>query len=202
MRYRTLHLALLVSAFLFTACAYTTMRSIHRVLVIGHFSNQAIRKSFEEEFVRQWRRHGVQAVSSLDVLPPSTPLTKDEVAPIAKTQGFDTVLVTRLLERKTIHPGEPAVPTIEPPSPSDLPDSDTAWHVLLAPPVSISEFDLVTVETTLYDVASERRVWVGWSETEVMNKIPKLIPPFVKLILKHLYAGSSLSKTPDPSTVR
>ncbi len=58
---------------------------------------------------------------------------------------------------------------------------------MLAPPVATSPFDLDTVETNLYDVATETLVWSGWSETEVMGKIPKLIAPFVKLILKRLY---------------
>jgi len=161
--------------------------TMRHVLVIGDFENQSIRKSFEEEFVRQWSRYGVQAVSSLEVLPSSTPITKDLVAPIAKARGFDTVLVARVLERKRIAPGEPAVPTVEPPTQGELQDSNSIWQVLLSPPVQTSEFLLVTVETNLYDVASGRRLWSGWSATEEMKKIPELIPPFVKLILKHLY---------------
>jgi len=195
---QTVHLAIVVAASLCTACALTTMRSIqrvpdfrsatiHRVLVIGDFENQSNRKSFEDEFVRQWSRYGVQAVSSLDVLPSSATISKELVAPIAKTRGFDTVFVTRILERKKIQPGEKAVPTISPPSEGELQNSNSVWEVLLAPPVSAREFNLVTVETDLYDVTSERRLWSGWSETEEMKKIPKLIPPFVKLILKHLY---------------
>jgi len=42
------------------------------------------------------------------------------VVPVAKAQGFDTVLVTHLLETKTIQPGEPAVPTVEPPPQNHL----------------------------------------------------------------------------------
>src|ERR1700687_4612389 len=180
----TLRFASLLSASLCTACALTTMQSIHRapefrsarvhhVLVIGHFKNPTIRKSFEEEFVRQWSQRGAQAVSSLDVFPSSTTLNKAMVAPVAKAQGFDTVLVVRVLERKTIRPGEPAVPTIQPPAQSDLQDLNAFWEVLLAPPVSTSEYTLATVETNLYDVASEHRLWSGWSETEVMKKVPK-----------------------------
>ncbi len=162
---------------------------IHRVLVIGHFENPNIRKTFEEEFVRQWSRRGVQAVSSLSVLPSSAPLNKATVAPFARAKGFDTVLVARVLERKKIRPGEPVVPTIEPPTPNELQDPNSVWPILLSPPVSPREFNLVTVETNLCDVASGRRLWSGWSETEAMKKIPKLIPPFVKLVLKDLYAG-------------
>jgi len=195
---RRLFLTIGVSASLFTACTYTSMLSINRapafrsdhiqhVLVIGLFKDQALRKLFEEEFVRQWRLRGVQAESSLEVLPADAPLTKDVVAPIAKAQGFDAVLVSRLVEKTKIIPGEPAVPAMEPSFRKDRQESDTLWPVLLAPPVSTSEFTLATVETSLYDVSSERRLWSGWTDTEVVKKIPKLIPGFVSLILRRLY---------------
>ena len=64
-------------------------------------------------------------------------------------------------------------------------------QTLLAPPVYTSEFTLATVETYLYDVSSGHRLWSGVTDTEVMKKIPKLIPPFVKLILKNLYENPS-----------
>ena len=198
MRHRTLRVGFLIAACLCTACALTTMRSIQRapdfhgaairrVLVIGDFENPINRKTFEEEFIRQWRRYGVQAVSSLDIWPSSATISKELVAPVAKARGFDTVLVARVLERKRIEPGEPAVPTIRPPTESEIQNLNSLRQILLSPPVAVSEFRLVTVETNLYDVASERRIWSAWSETEAMKKIPKLIPPFVKIILKNLY---------------
>jgi hypothetical protein len=198
MPHRLYTFAFLSSAILFMGCASTTMRSVHRepgfrsgdihhVLIIGVFQNQGNRKAFEDEFVRQWSRRGVQAASSLEVLPPSTSLDKNGVAPIAKAKGFDTVLVTRLLERKKIEPGQLAVPDISVPQPNDLQNSNNVWQTLLAPPVSTEAHDLVTLETNLYDVAAEKPIWSGWSETAVMSKVPKLIPPFVRLILKRLY---------------
>src|SRR5258706_2905443 len=155
MRHQTLKLCVLLCAGLFTGCALTTLRSVHRtpdfrassirhVLVIGHFENQTNRKIFEEEFVRQWSRRGVQAESSLAVLPSSTTLNKANVAPIAKARGFDTVLVSRLLERKTIRPGEPAVPSIEPSSQSDMKDLNAAWKVLLRSEEHTSELQSLT----------------------------------------------------------
>jgi len=195
---RTINLVFLVSAGLLAACASTNMISIrrkpsfqsdkiHHVLVIGLIKDQNLRKTFEEEFVRQWSGYGVKAVSSLDVLPSTTPLNNIGVAPIAKAQGFDAVIVTRLLNKKKITAGEPAIPYVVPDSADDAQNGNTILKVLLAPPVSVSDYDLATVESNLYDVASEQRVWSGISETKEMKAIPKLIPPFVKLILKRLY---------------
>jgi hypothetical protein len=189
---RTLNLAILLLAGQWTACSASTIRYVHRdpsfrsaaihhVLVIGIFENPSARMRFEKEFVRQWGRYGVKAETSLDVLPPNTPLTKAGVAPMAKARAFDTILVARLIEKKKISPGETAVPTVQLPAQNDL------EHVFLAPPVSTSPFDLSTVETNLYDVSSEHKVLTLWSETQVMSNIPKLIPPFVKLVLKRIH---------------
>ena len=155
--------------------------------MIGIVKDQSLRKAFEEEFVRQWSAYGVKAVSSLDSLPSSTPLSKAGIEPMAKAEGYDTVLVTRILNKKKIDAGEPTTPSLTRESDDDIQNVNTALQVLLAPPVYVSDYDLATIETNLYNVASEQRVWSGTTETAVMGKIPKLIPPFVKLILKRLY---------------
>jgi len=189
-----------LSATLVVGCAFTTIRKVYRdpefrsesirhVLIVGQFENQDNRKIFENEFVQQWKTRGVDAVSSLEVFPSSAPLTKAEIAPFAKAHGFDTVLVARVIERKAIQPGEPAVASVEPDTETAYRETNATLDVLLAPPVSTSEFTLATVATNLYDVPSERRLWAGWSQTEVMKRIPKLIPPYVHLILKQLYAS-------------
>ena len=192
------NLVILAFAVLLIGCASTRMRSIHRAprfqsaeiqhaLVIGIVKDQVLRKAFEEEFVRQWSAYGVKAVSSLKSLPSSVPLSKTGIEPLAKAEGYDTVLVTRLLNKKWIPAGEPGDSSVTSKSSGEIQNVNTALQVLLAPPVYVNDYDLATIETNLYNVASEQCVWSGTTETSVMGKIPKLIPPFVKLILKRLY---------------
>jgi len=194
--------AILLTAGLLIGCASTHIRSIHRaprfqsadirrVLVIGVVKDQSLRKAFEGEFVREWSAHGVKAVSSLESLPSSVPLSKAGIEPLARADGYDTVLVTRILNKKKIDAGEPATPYVTHGSDGDIQNANTALQVLLAPPVYVRDYDLATIETNLYNVVSEQRVWSGTTETAVMGKIPKLIPPFVKLILKRLYETPS-----------
>src|ERR1017187_8534234 len=124
---RTLNCSILLLAGLLMACSASTIRYVHRapsfhsaaihhVLIIGLFENPSARKAFEKEFVRQWDQYRVKAESCLEVFPPATPLNKAGVEPIAKERGFDTVLVARLLEQKTISPGETAVPAVQLPA--------------------------------------------------------------------------------------
>src|SRR5262245_26941157 len=91
-----------------SACVTTTMRTVkqepgfsvsrvQKVMIIYLGKNQMLRQELENEFVKQWNKRGVDAIPSLTALPPGTVLEKTQVAPIAKAQGFDTVLVTRVL---------------------------------------------------------------------------------------------------------
>src|SRR5258708_5649003 len=113
---RVIHAAL-ASALLWGGCATTRMQSvqrdpkfqiatIHKVLVVSLASTPEIRKQIEEEYVRQWSKRGVVAVASSAVLPVGVALDKAEVAPFAKAQRFDAVLVSRLLKRERYGPGK------------------------------------------------------------------------------------------------
>src|SRR5579872_6266080 len=114
-RYGALRAMLWVGAGFLSSCASTTMESVQRapdfhstqirkILIVGIAQTPGLRESFEDEFVKQWRERGVEAVASSKVLPADTPLDKAGVAPIAKAQGFDSVLVTRVLRRQQIKP--------------------------------------------------------------------------------------------------
>src|SRR5271169_687570 len=99
---------LLASTSFLSACASTSLQSIqrasdyqatriHKVLVVCITQKPGVRSRWENEFVRQWKARGINAVASAEVLPAGATLDKAGVAPIAKAQGFDSVLVMRLL---------------------------------------------------------------------------------------------------------
>ena len=195
-----LHGVVLGVAWLLAGCGSTTMESIqrapdfrtasvHHVMVIGVFNNQDLRNSLEKEFVNQWKTRGIDAVSSLDVLPSSTTLDKAGVAPIARAQGFDAVLVTRLLSKTAAHAEERAIRTIQPSTQSDAQNIDSVLQVLLAPPVTMDDHDIAILETNLYGVAEGKRLWSGRSETEVVGNVNAMIPAFVKIVLERLYSS-------------
>ena len=71
----------------------------------------------------------MKAVSSLEVLPSTLPLDKVNVAPIAKAQGFDAVLVSRLLDKKKITAGKPAIRYVAPDSSGDIQNEHTVLQV-------------------------------------------------------------------------
>ncbi len=158
------------------------------VFVIGVSNDSSVREQVEHEFVQQWTTHGVKAVASSDLLPAATPLSRETVAPIVKSNGFDGVLVLRVLEKRSIQPGETGYLKADTEAQGDAENLNTAMQVLLAPPVSTSPYRLVSVAANFYDVASSQKLWATFTETKVRKDIPKKIHKFVSLILKRFYA--------------
>jgi hypothetical protein len=194
--------AALSSTFPCFCCASTMMESIqrdpnfqiatiHKVLIVSIASTPDIRKQIEEEYVRQWRKRGVDAIASSAVLPVGVDLDKAKVAPFAKAQRYDAVLVSRLLKKERFGPGKRTDAAAQ----EETQHESTLENVLFAAPVYATSYDLATVETTLYDATSEKRLWTGTSETTVVGEVSKHIRPFVKTILKSLYRPP----VPDPT---
>src|ERR1700684_2656704 len=103
------------SAVLLGACASTTIESIQRapgfdaagirkVLVVGALKRPDIRKAFEDDYVRRFKARRVDAVASMGILPSGTPLSRAGVVGLADAQGFDTILVTRLMDQEQLKP--------------------------------------------------------------------------------------------------
>jgi hypothetical protein len=178
---------LLASIGFLSACASTNWQSmqrapsfqatrIHKVLVVCISQKPGVRSRWEKEFVRQWQTRGVGAVASEDVLPAGVTLDKVGVAPFAKVQGFDHVLVMRLVKREKI--------VAE--TPEDHPLSPYVDAIVAAPNEPV-DFEEAIVSTKLFDVVTEMPVWSATSETLLTGDAIRRARPFVKDILSHIY---------------
>src|SRR5258708_5481764 len=166
---------LFVGFLFFAGCVTTALRTvqrdpafqsgaIRRVLVISLSPNPERRRAIEDEFVRQWQSRGVTAVASYFALEKGTPLDKPHVAPLAKDQGFDTVLVSRLVGRGKIDPQIPAWDFD-----TELSTSARAlskdYPVLVASPAYSPTYEQAVVITNVYNVAAQKKLWSGTSQT-------------------------------------
>jgi len=196
---RTALLAIVAgSAFFLYGCASTTMESIHRapgfearrihkILVVGALKQPGVRKAFEDECVRWLKARHVDAVASLAVLPSATPLSKVGVAGFAKAQGFDTVLVTRLMSRDDIEtpiahpPGSPEM-MIE-----DDSNLDPTLEAIEASPEYDEHYRIAILRTNVYDVANGQKLWSSTTQTLVTSHFLKDVDSFCEVILRKLY---------------
>ncbi len=194
--------------FIMTSCATTELNSvwrddnysgkIKRVLVIGVIKRPALRRFFEHEFVQQLKAHGTDAVAGFTVLPPDKEADKDIIASKLKELDVDGVLITRLVDKKTLE--------------THIPGKVYSGHAHYAPPVHYRGWhsyysrsntviysqgytvkaEVVIVETNLYDTGSEKLVWSALSETFVEGSSDDLIRSFVQVMIKDLYEKNLL----------
>ena len=172
-------LALLLLTGGLTACASTGLESswkdpqfsgapLRSVLVLGVARNQSNRKTFEDNFVQALKAHGTPATASYPLLPEDGVIPRDRIRQAVTQSGSDSVLVTRVLRvQRTVlvTPGRSA---------PDYARSDfQGWYsqTYSTPQPPVEEYDILTIESTLWDLRQERVVWKGTSETTARKDV-------------------------------
>ena len=170
-----------ISLLLMTSCASTKLYSVWRdesysgkikkVFIIGASTKPDIRRIFEHEFVNQLKSRGVDAVASNQVLPSDKMLDKETIVSKIKGLDIDAVLVTRLVEKKTIV------------------TQYGGWYDNYYGSYARTFTDeLVSLETNLYEVWAEKLIWSVLSETVLKEEHSSYRPmkSLVKVMVKKL----------------
>lgn len=74
---------------------------VGNVLVIGLFQDPAARHAYEVDMVKQLQGAGARAQASVDLFPPGTLPTRQQVEQLVQQQRFDGVVVGQLVDRRT-----------------------------------------------------------------------------------------------------
>lgn len=225
-RQKILLIIILIILCALISCATTTLtsvwkdpayqdRQIRKVLIIGVSDKPAIKRLFEDEFVRQMQTKGIEGVSSYTVLPSEGLQDKDIIQSKVKEFNIDAILITRLIDKKkveTYYPPERMSSPPPPPPPSYPPGyypPDYYPHDYYPPgyyhdwyryyhdcyecvttPGYKVEDEIVVLETNLYDAQSDKLIWSALSDTfvETFDRSidRKLIQSFISVILKKL----------------
>ena len=193
MRRSFLCLSLVVVTMVIPGCAQTKLTNswtdkdfhspgYHKILVAAITDSPTTRRAVEEEFSKQIKaRKAKEAVSSAILLPHESDLERAKVARVSRENGFDAVLAIQLLEigKKTRivggHPG------YSPYAPGYLGVYDPVFT-----PGYVVQHEVIFLETTLYDVESERLVWSGITETFNPSSTSKLIDELAAVVLERM----------------
>lgn len=140
-------------------------RKISKTLVIGVTPKEETRKLFEDTFSRKLKERNVDAVSSYTVLPQGSMADKETIVAKVKQLGADSVLVTKLVDRKTVRTYVPGQTYVAPAGPyyNYYGYYRTSYAYAHTPGYTIDD-DVALVETNLYDVSSEKLIWTAHSE--------------------------------------
>ncbi len=196
--------SLLLGAILVTACATTEISSTWkdpsyeerpaRIMVIGVARNPVNRRLFEDEFVRQLKSRGADAIASHTVLPDRQ--EGDQIAIAAKVNELkaDTVLITRLVNKKAVQSYVPGTVYYPPPIYSTWPDYYGFGYRSLYSPGYITESQYAILETNLYEAQHNKLVWSASSETLLNDSDENLIKSFIGTMVKTMANSGLLNK--------
>jgi len=183
------------SLFVFTSCATTPLTAgwrgesytgpVKKMVVISVSNKPVIRNLFEDECVRELKARGTDAVASYTVLPIDQLANKEAVQSKVRELGADAVLMTRLVDTKSVQtyvPGQVYV----------MPNYYYGWsgyygNVFATPGYTVQD-EYAFLETNVYDVKTEQLIWSARSETWMSDNDQDTIKSFIGVIIARLSA--------------
>ena len=194
---------LLAGAVLVTGCASTQLTSVWKepsyqarpakVMVIGVAKKPQMRRLFEDEFVSQLKAHGTEAIASYTVLPDGQ-ADKEAIAAKVKESGADSVLVTRLVDKKTVKVNVPGTAYAPPPYYGSWPAYYGYGYNNMYSPGYTTEYENAVIETNLYDTGDEKLVWSALSDTMLGDNTEDLIKSYIEVMVNALSYDKILGK--------
>jgi len=160
---------------------------LHTIMVLRVTNQASVRRTFEDELVRQLQARGVQAVASYTLIPEDGEVPKERLAEAVKASDVQGVLITRLVkvDRQTqVYPGS------YPPGPymGFYGYYSGAW-VGAYDPGQVYTYDVVTVETSLFDAKADKLIWAGTTESFAPRDMKKDTQEFGGVVIDSLLAA-------------
>jgi len=163
---------------------------IKNVFIVGVTRNDANRRIFEDQFAKKLQGAGIKAHVSYDDLPDLKVANKKMISQKISTYNADSVLITRILGRQAkeeFFPGILHRSKYSPDSYSSRWDTfyDRSFDVLYEPP-SVMAYELITLESNLYDSKTGDLIWAAQLETVKDEKIARTITDFITSVSNDL----------------
>jgi hypothetical protein len=148
------------------------------VLVLGITKSDTYRHVFEDTFVQQLQAAGVQAEPSYSQIPAGA--TSEKLSDVVKNTGAQVILTTRVqrVEQKVnVTPSGPGW------------GGFYGWYGgAWASTPDVTQYDAVTLETTVWDMKTQKVVWTVTTEGVGTSNIPQASQDLAKTIIPKLKA--------------
>lgn len=165
-----------------------------KIMVIGISQSPILRRVFEDEFVRQIKAHGSDAIASYTVLPKMEKNDDEAIAKKVTEQRADSVLITRLVSKKTVQVYVPGTMYVAPPHYDLWRNYYQYGYQTTYTPGYMAEEEYAVVETNLYDAATDALIWAAWSEAGITGSDQDLIKSYINTMVKKMADENLLSK--------
>ena len=158
-----------------------------KVLVICNMTVPTVKRAFENEFVKNLNAQGMKAVEGFRIVPEGALDQnggREAVVALIKEQGFDAVLITRAMRGRTEVRDIPGM-TIVSGFGSPYYGGGVGVAATIGGPSQPTtqgythEQEYLTIESLLFDVRTEKRIWASHSELRVAGLPQEQIKPYV-----------------------
>lgn len=195
---------LMLIALLLAACATTQINAVwkdpsyhgrpHRVMVVGMAKSPVNRRIFEDEFVRQFKARGVDAIASYTVLPDKKENDQAAIARKVDEQGADAVLITRLVSKKIEKFYVPGQVYYPPHQYGHWRDYYGYGYDAIYTPGYMAENAYAVMETNLYDAENDSLIWTASSQTVIRGADQNRIKSFIDIMVNSMAGQGLLGK--------
>jgi hypothetical protein len=150
-----------------------------KLMVVGLGASEGGRASFENAVADKLAAQGVLGVASGNVIVAAEDLSRDAVRGWVEKDGYDAVLVTRLVDTKK-------ETSYRPPTYTDFYGYWGHYGSYVTSPGYVLETTTVMIETTLFDAASGKVVYSAESESFQPRSRDEVIHELVPLLVGDL----------------
>ena len=172
-----------------------------KIMVVALLDQQADRRMVEDELSKQLREEGTNAVPAYTVLPDGKRAGKELLQAKVGELGADAVLMTKLLDKKTVRDYVPGQTYFPPSAFGDWRGYYGGYYPPMGayppgfagpgyPPVSSPGYavqkEYAVAEANLYDAASGKLIWSAVTETEIRGNDQKAIRSYASRVMKSL----------------
>jgi hypothetical protein len=189
-------LAALVGLGLLASCASTQLKDtwkdpafsgppLKQVLVIGAVKSDVNRRVFEDAFAAALTAAGTSAQPSYPTLPEAGAMSNERVQAAVKATGAEAVLVTRVLR---VRQDVSVTPSYV--APGFYGAGFGGWYgrAYAVAPADVNVYDVLTVESTLWHMRTDKPVWSGTSEITAPGKVADASKELAGVLIKKMKA--------------
>ena len=142
---------------------------------------ETVRRQLEDAFKDNLAALGAAGIASYGPLTATAEANKEQLVKAVKETDADAVLVVRMVKRETETSISPAYygPT------GYYNGYHSSWDGFYEP-MSVYQYDVITLEVKLYEVKTGQLVWAASTETVDPGKLQKEISAYAKLICERM----------------
>ena len=159
-----------------------------KIFVIGFSKEYGPRTLVEDEFVRQLKARGNDAIASYTVFPRDEKPDKETVLKKVQEVGADVIIVVKFLKKEM---GDTHTPLHRYGVPQGFDTSWDSYYGGVSTDVGVRDvsydYDVISMETTLFETSTRKPIWSALSQTTYQDGGPiKQIKPFTSAIIGRL----------------